>query len=128
MTKYVVKFPPVRYKGQDHDTTIDLPDEVANPLIAIGVIGHYDPNAPIDLLPLPDDDEIEEDGDDDTMPLDKINLNSAIAEDLIPLKYVGKSIAQKLIKGQPYQSLMEAQFASGLTPDQWAEIEGRLAV
>ncbi|MEO1144374.1 MAG: hypothetical protein AAFY26_02085 [Cyanobacteria bacterium J06638_22] len=58
----------------------------------------------------------------------KTNLNIADAVTLRTLKHIGKVTASKLIAARPLQSLEDAQVASELSDDQWAEIVDALEV
>lgn len=100
---------------------------------------------PIGLAPLPDgstvefvtdeetDEETNENADLDLDELDlpedfRTDLNTATEAELKALKYIGAATAKKLIQARPLATLEAAKEASGLTDEQWSELESALKV
>lgn len=55
-------------------------------------------------------------------PASLINLNTASRADLEALPHVGRATAKKLIAMRTFTTLEEAERASELRPEQWAEV------
>lgn len=57
-----------------------------------------------------------------------INLNEASEEELVALPHIGKAIAKKLMEARPFETLEDAAKASGLKPEQWAQVGERVKI
>ena len=61
-------------------------------------------------------------GEAETPPPDRVNLNSASHAELVALPRIGERAAKRLIAARPLESLEAARLATGISADRWADI------
>lgn len=114
--------------------TINLPENEAQPLIDLGVLGlsatpEPQPSQSVEEPAIePQSVESIEPIFPTETPPPKVNLNTATRAMLEGLDEVGPATAKKLLAARPYESLEAAQAASGMPPEQWSKIADRVEV
>lgn len=109
------------YKSGD---TVEMPFKQAETLLGLGVLSESLGQS--GEFPSQDDENSEPELDTEAPTL--LDLNTADVDKLVALPHIGPAIAEKLIQARPFESLEDAQTASGLSKSKWSDLASLVGV